>query len=42
MVDDVSQSDLSVNLRKRGEKTILVKKASSSVSAHIEISSRLK
>ena len=36
MVDDVSHSDLTVDLRKHGEKTILVKKASSTVSAHIE------
>jgi hypothetical protein len=42
MVDDVSHSDLTVDLRKHGEKTILVKKASSTVSAHIEKSSRLK
>ncbi len=42
MVDDVSHSDLIVNLPKHGAKTILVKTASSTVSAHIEISSRLK
>ena len=36
MVDDVSHSDLTVDLRKRGGKTILVKKASSTVSAHTE------
>jgi hypothetical protein len=36
LFDDVSRSDLTVDLRKRGEKTILVKKASSTVSAHIE------
>jgi hypothetical protein len=36
MVDDASHSDLTVDLRKHGEKTILVKKASSTVSAHIE------
>jgi hypothetical protein len=35
MVDDVSHSDLTVDLCKHGEKTILVKKASSTVSAHI-------
>jgi hypothetical protein len=35
-VDDVSHSDLTVDLCKHGEKTILVKKASSTVSAHIE------
>ena len=34
MVDDVSHSDLTVDLHKHGEKTILVKKASSTVSAH--------
>ncbi len=42
MIDDISHSDLTVDLRKRGEKTILVKKVSSTVSAHIEKSSRLK
>lgn len=36
IVDDVSHSDLTVDLRKRGEKTVLVKKASSTVSAHME------
>jgi hypothetical protein len=34
MVDGISHSDLTVDLCKRGEKTILVKKASSKVSAH--------
>ncbi len=36
MVDDVSHSDLTVDLRKHGEKMILAKKASSTISAHIE------
>ena len=36
IVDDVSHSDLTVDLRRRGEKTALVKKASSTVAAHIE------
>ena len=42
IVDDVSHSDLTVDLHKRGEKTVLVKKASSTVLAIIEKSSRLK
>ena len=36
IVDDVSHSDLTVNLSKCGEKTVLVKKASLTVSAQIE------
>ncbi len=36
IVDDVSHSDLTVDLRRRGEKTVVVKKASSTVSVHIE------
>lgn len=36
IVDDVSHSNLTVDLRKHGEKTVLVKKASSTVSAHME------
>jgi hypothetical protein len=36
IVDDVSHSDLTVDLRKRGEKTVLVKKASSTLSAQLE------
>jgi hypothetical protein len=36
IVDDVSHSDLTIDLRKRGEKTVLVKKASSTISAQIE------
>ncbi len=36
IVDDVSHSDLTVDLRRRGEKTVLVKKASSTVSVHID------
>jgi hypothetical protein len=42
IVDDVSHSDSNIDLRKRGEKTVLVKKASSTVLAQIEKSSRLK
>ena len=36
IVDDVSHSDLTLDQRKRGEKTDLVKKASSTVVAQIE------
>jgi hypothetical protein len=36
IVDDVLHSGLTVDLRRRGEKTVLVKKASSTVSAHLE------
>ncbi len=36
IVDDVSHSDSTVDLRRHGEKTVLVKKASSTVSVHIE------
>jgi hypothetical protein len=36
IVDNVSHSDLTIDLRKRGEKTVLVKKASSTISAQIE------
>ncbi len=36
IVDDVSHSDLTVDLCRHGEKTVLVKKASSTVSAHLE------
>ena len=35
IVDDVSHSDLTLDIRKRGEKTVLVKKASSTVLAQI-------
>jgi hypothetical protein len=36
IVNDVSHSDLTVDLRKRGEKIVLVKKASSTVSQQVE------
>jgi hypothetical protein len=36
IVNDVSHSDLTVDLRKRGEKMVLVKKASSTVSQQVE------
>jgi hypothetical protein len=36
IVDDVSHSALTVDLRRCGEKTVLVKKASSTVSGHLE------
>ena len=36
IVDDVSHSDLTIDLRKRGDKTVLVKKASSTLSAQLE------
>jgi hypothetical protein len=36
IIDDVSHSDLTIDLRKRGEKTVLVKKASLTLSAQIE------
>ena len=40
IADDVLHSDLTVDLQKRGEKIVLVKKASSTVSQQVEKSSR--